>query len=317
LESDDTPTILTAPAAIRRQSLWLVYSSLPAEHRAALVASTLVDSVDPETAFADLVIARRDKQIVAATWVQAAPGRTAVVWAPQLIDGEPETTVTALFKEIDVRLEVGDFDFAQSTQMSDEGVIPDHLRIHDFQCAARLLYLICDVATAGDIQRGGTVEPVGHDQGRPLKFEPFTESEADRLMSLVERTYVETQDIPAMNDLRTMADVFDGYRHTGAFDPHNWFFVQFEGRDVGCLLLADHPEMDQFELMYMGVVPEARGQGLGKWITEQAIRHTLQAGRPRLILGVDADNSPALLIYTSAGFQSCQDRSVFLRNLRE
>ncbi len=316
MESDDTPTILTAPAAIRRQSLWLVYSSLPAEHRAALVASTLVDSVDPETAFADLVIARRDKQIVAATWVQAAPGRTAVVWAPQLIDGEPETTVTALFKEIDLRLEVGDFDFAQSTQMSDEGVIPDHLRIHDFQCAARLLYLICEVDPTGDVESVGNAVPGAREHAPPLVFEPFVESQTDRLMNLVERTYVETQDIPALNNLRTMADVIDGYRHTGSFDPRNWFFVQIGGSDVGCLLLADHPAMDQFELIYMGVVPEARGKGLGKWITEQAKRHTLQAGRPRLILGVDADNGPALLVYRSSGFQYCQERCVFLRSLR-
>ena len=189
--------------------------------------------------------------------------------------------------------------------------------MHGFQLAARLLYLVCEVATAGDIKRIGAVEPVGDDQGPRLKFEPFTESEADRLMHLVERTYVETQDIPALNNLRRMADVLDGYRHTGAFDPHNWFFVQFDGHDVGCLLLADHPEMNQFELMYMGVVSEARGQGFGKWITEKAKRHTLQAGRPRLILGVDAENSPALLTYTSAGFQSCQDRSVFLRSLRD
>jgi ribosomal protein S18 acetylase RimI-like enzyme len=316
LERDDIPTILTATQATRLQALWLVYSSLPAEHRAAQVASTIATAVDPESAFADLLIAVRDKRIVAATWVQPAPGRTAVVWTPQLIDGEPEATLTALFKEIDARLEVGDFDLAQAILTTDEGQSPDHLRCHGFQLAAKLLYLICDVA-ASDVERIGAAQPVVQEQGPPLEFEPFTESEADRLMNLVERTYVETQDIPALNNLRTMADVLDGYRHTGSFDPRNWFFVQLGESDVGCLLLADHPKMDQFELMYMGVVPESRGQGLGKWITEKAKRHTLQVGRPRLILGVDADNGPALLTYTSAGFQNCQERNVFLRSLRD
>jgi ribosomal protein S18 acetylase RimI-like enzyme len=314
LERDDTPTIQTATPAIRVQSLWLVFSSLPAEHRAAQVASTVAAAADPETSFADLVIARRDKQIVAATWIQAAPGRTAVVWPPQLIEGEPEETMTALFKEIDVRLEAGDFDLAQAILLSDEGVIPDQLRRHGFQLAASLLYLIYEVGAAGDVEPMGAVE-LGTKQRSPLEFEPYTESGIDRLMDLVERTYIETQDIPALNNLRTMADVIAGYRHTGSFDPHNWFFVQLDGSDVGCLLLADHPDMDQFELMYMGVVPEARGQGLGKWITEQAKRHTLQAGRPRLILGVDADNSPALLTYTSAGFERLDERCVFLRSL--
>jgi len=316
LERDDTPTILTATPAIRLQSLWLVYSSLPAAHRAAQVASTLAAATDPDTTFADLVIAQRDNQIVAATWVQAAPGRTAVVWPPQLIDDEPETTMGALFEEIDVRLEVGDFDFAQATQMSNEGAIPDLLRRHGFQLAAKLLYLFCEGEPAGDVERVGDDAPEAKEDGLSPEFEPYRASEADRLMKLVERTYVETRDIPALNNLRTMADVMEGYRHTGSYDPHNWFFVKSRGSDVGCLLLADHPEMDQFELMYMGVVPEARGRGLGKLITEQAKLHTLQAGRPRIILGVDADNSPALLAYTSSGFQLCQERSVFLRSLR-
>ena len=36
-----------------------------------------------------------------------------------------------------------------------------------------------------------------------------------------------------------------------------------DGRDVGVLLLADHPRARHWELMYMGLVPEARGTGLG------------------------------------------------------
>ncbi|HJN07086.1 MAG TPA: GNAT family N-acetyltransferase [Pirellulaceae bacterium] len=322
MERDDTPTVLTATVANRVQSLWLVLSSFPAEERADQVASMMATAVDPETTFADLLIARRDKQIVAATWVQAAPGRTAVVWPPQLIEGEPEATAAALFKEVDARLEAGDADLAQAIQMSEEGEIPARLRRHGFKLAARLLYLIYDLGSTGDVGSTGDteridgVEPVAEAQGSPLEFEPFGDSEADRLMTLVEKTYVDTQDIPVLNNLRTMADVLDGYRHTGCFDPHNWFFVQLEGSDIGCLLLADHPAMDQVELIYMGVVPEARGKGLGRRITERAKRHTLQAGRRRLILGVDADNSPALLTYTSAGFRRCQERWVFLRSLR-
>jgi len=298
------------------QSLWLVFSSFPAEERTAQVASTIAAAMDPEKTFADLWIARRGKQIVAATWVQAAPGRTAVVWPPQLVGGEPETTATALFKEVDARLKVGDFDLAQSVQMSEEGKIPDRLRRHGFQLAAKLLYLIYDVVSTGDVERIGLVETVAEEHASPLEFEPFSESIADRLMNLVERTYIDTQDIPVLNNLRTMADVLDGYRNTGSFDPHNWFFVQSGGSDIGCLLLADHPSLEQVELIYMGVVPEARGQGLGKRITERAKRHTRQVGRRQLILGVDAENSPALLTYTSAGFRKCQERWVFLHSLQ-
>ncbi|MAD79589.1 MAG: hypothetical protein CMJ50_01930 [Planctomycetaceae bacterium] len=73
MERDDRPTILTATVANRVQSLWLVLSSFPAEERADQVASMMATAVDPETTFADLLIARRDKQIVAATWGTSCP----------------------------------------------------------------------------------------------------------------------------------------------------------------------------------------------------------------------------------------------------
>ena len=58
-------------------------------------------------------------------------------------------------------------------------------------------------------------------------------------------------------------EVLSGYRTTGVFDPQRWLLVRQDGEDVGCLLLADHPTSSQWELVYMGLVPEVRGRGLG------------------------------------------------------
>jgi ribosomal protein S18 acetylase RimI-like enzyme len=63
----------------------------------------------------------------------------------------------------------------------------------------------------------------------------------------------------------------------------------------------------------MGVVPEARGQGLGISIVRHAQYLARAAGRERLVLAVDAANEPAIAVYAAAGFVCWDRRSVFLR----
>ena len=74
------------------------------------------------------------------------------------------------------------------------------------------------------------------------------------------------------------------------------------GVDVGCLLIADWPQNDQWELIYMGVVPEARGRGYGVAVVRQAQWLAGCAGRQRLVLAVDTANEPAMRVYAAAGF---------------
>jgi len=336
LEPDDTLRIQVATDATRVQSLWLVFAALAADERAAQVASTIASAADPVMTFANLLIARRGQRIVAAVWIQPAPGKTAVVWPPQLVAEEPESTADALFKEVEARLAASDVELAQAVQTNDQGDDADRLRRHGFPLSAKLLYLIWDadpmalpsqhsndefdpndsvVEDSAATWSTGQAEPEGTPTS--LEFEPYDGANSERLAEVVERTYVETLDIPALNNMRRMDDVLDGYRLVGEYDPHNWYFVREGKDDVGCLLLANHGDVGHFELIYMGVVPEARGRGIGKRITEFAQRHTVQAGSRRLILGVDAENCPALSSYTAAGFQYWQERWVFLRGDRK
>ena len=89
-------------------------------------------------------------------------------------------------------------------------------------------------------------------------------------MRLVERTYEGTLDCTALNGVRDIDDVINGYQATGVFRPENWLFVRSGGQDVGVLLLADHPQARHWELMYMGLVPEVRGRGWGRQIARYA-----------------------------------------------
>ncbi len=89
--------------------------------------------------------------------------------------------------------------------------------------------------------------------------------------------------------------------------------MRFEGRDVGCLLLADHPEHKQWELVYVGLVAAVRGRGLGIEAVRRAQFLAGRAGAKCLLLGVDADNQPAIAIYGQAGFAAWDRRSVLVR----
>ena len=93
-------------------------------------------------------------------------------------------------------------------------------------------------------------------------------------------SYEGTLDCPALNGVRDLPDVLASYRACGEFDPAERWFIACRGeRDVGCLLLADHPDADQWEIVYVGLVPEERGRGSGLALTRHAQWLARQAGR--------------------------------------
>ncbi len=116
--------------------------------------------------------------------------------------------------------------------------------------------------------------------------------------------------------MREIDDVLAGYRATGRFDPDHWLIARHGEQDVGCLILADHPDHGNMELVYMGLVPAARGRAWGAELVRHAQWLTSRAGRSRLVLAVDANNVPAIRIYTQSGFEAWQRRIVYARRLQ-
>jgi mycothiol synthase len=179
-----------------------------------------------------------------------------------------------------------------------------------FEHSADLLYMFFDVTR---------ISPLRPDT--ELCFEPWNVAEEVRLKGLIERTYVESLDCPSVDGVRTVDEVLAGYRATGVFDPSRWLIASGTDSgsgnkiDIGCLLLADHPTTEQFELVYMGVVPEERGRGWGGEIVRQALWRTHVAERKRMVLAVDAANKPGVLMYASAGFHTFEQKALYLRVL--
>ncbi|MCS7238998.1 MAG: GNAT family N-acetyltransferase [Thermoguttaceae bacterium] len=136
-----------------------------------------------------------------------------------------------------------------------------------------------------------------------------------RLEHVVEQTYQASLDCPEISGLRSVSDTLTGYRLSAPWKPQLWFLLRQGAQDVGCLLLADRAREETLELVYMGVVPEYRGRGLGRVLIAEAKRQLAALGRKRLVLAVDVRNWPALCAYEKAGFTSFARADVYQRLL--
>jgi len=171
-----------------------------------------------------------------------------------------------------------------------------------------LLYMCCEV--------GESLEEPPWD-GSPAKgglfFEPLSDSPTtwSRLAAVVEKTYIGSLDCPEVSGLRTAEETLTAYRLAGAWRADLWFIVRLQDQEIGCLLLGDRPTENCIELVYMGLLPEYRGHGLGSRLVDKAKSITVQLGRSRLVAAVDIRNWPAIRVYEQAGFYSVARADVF------
>jgi mycothiol synthase len=56
------------------------------------------------------------------------------------------------------------------------------------------------------------------------------------------------------------------------------------------------------EVYVVGISPQAQGRGLGKALTLTGLHHLRDRGMREVILYVEADNAPAIAVYSGLGF---------------
>ena len=288
-----------AGAAEREEAIALALAHLSAEDRPRHAAAW-ADSIAASQA--DLWVGRRGGRLTAAMLAQIQPGRTANILPPHVVHGESCEAASAILTHCAGDLGRRGVRLAQALLETDHGDDMETLMAAGFRHAADLQFL---VSVAGSFP---TETPQDD-----LQFVSYCDAEHKRLTTIIEQTYEGSLDCPQIDRVRDVGDVLAGYRAVGEFDPARWLVVRHGGNDVGCLLLADHPRSDAWELVYMGVVPAARGRGFGLALCRTAQWMTACAGRERLTAAVDAANAPAIAAYAAAGFVTWDARSVFLR----
>ncbi|MFV2068259.1 MAG: GNAT family N-acetyltransferase, partial [Pirellulales bacterium] len=254
-----------------------------------------------------LLEARRGDRQVGAVWAEVQAGAVGSLWPPVLAvsEGDQQVADTLLLAACEYLKNAGAV-MVQAVLSPDDRLQATRLTTARFVWMADLLYL---ASTEHQFPR---VAPAPS-----LQFESYRTDAHERMKDVIRRTYTETLDCPKLSGVREIDDVLSGYRATGQFKAPWWLFVRSGARDIGCLFLTDHPQSQQVELIYMGIVPEARGKGCGILITGHAQWLTRLAERPRLVLAVDASNGPALSMYDAAGFVAWAKRSVFMRSLND
>jgi ribosomal protein S18 acetylase RimI-like enzyme len=146
---------------------------------------------------------------------------------------------------------------------------------------------------------------------RRLTFVPFSRVERAVFARTLELTYEDSLDSPELCGVRSVEEELRGHESQPGHDPSRWWLALERGHPVGVLLTASRGR-DEWDLVYMGLVKAARGQGLGKELVEQALAEARGSGARRLFLTVDARNAPARAVYRSVGFESCSEQAVFL-----
>ncbi len=152
-----------------------------------------------------------------------------------------------------------------------------------------------------------------HDaESHQLKFIPHQDVSWSAWCQIVELTYQQTRDVPELNGLRSTHNTLMGYASGHPWPPKNWWVVRKEDEDIGCLLLTRIPDTG-CELTYAGIVPEARGKGLGQAIMSFIRSWMIEQHRSRISLAVDVRNTPAIALYKACGFQSVLELDAWFR----
>jgi len=287
--------VVPCPPALNLDALALVLADLTPEQRRQCAPTTPGKPVEA------LIVALEKGDLRGAAWGQRQPGNTATLWPPRMTSGGDPVIESRLARAAAAALDVAGVRMAQVTLPDRQSPAIPALESAGFDCLADLLYLSWEVTASRN------------SPATSLEFEPFRDSQRERLVAIIQKTYEATLDCVGLNGKRPMDEVLDGYRATGTYRPENWFIVRAGGRDVGVLLLADHRDANQWELLYMGLAPSVRGRNFGCSIVRHAQRLAHAPGAQQIVLAVDAENVPAIKMYSKTGFTVWDRRTVYVR----
>lgn len=246
--------------------------------------------------------ARRGDAIVGAAWGQTTSGRLGFCWPATTEAGEPERTAELLLSAVNRYLDLAGILVVQSLISLRDVLSAMRLVRAGYSHLADLDYLVSARAQF-PTQRSSSA----------LSFLSGWRGDEQRLKQLIALTYSDTLDCTRLDGTRSLDEVLAGYRETGVCRPEWWVIARYRGEDVGCVLMADHPEHDQCELMYLGVTPWHRGKGWGTQLVRHAQWLAFEGRRQQIVLGVDDANWPARDLYQRQRFEVWDRRSVYVR----
>ena len=287
--------------ADRLAALEFLFADLSASERPFRIsrAITALDEkiLDPENVFTGWVGNRVEGILVC----EVLPGRTANVWPIRVRSRFEQIEMEdALFSHALQRCRSGGAAFAQSLLPSDDPSGREAARRNGFQRITRVLGMRCELPI-----------PFAPSPIR-LRMESGSTADRDRFKQILMSTFDDSLDCPELNGLRTPEEIVEGHLAASP-DRARWQLAWTAAEPVGVLILSEGALSEQVDLSYMGVVPAARGRGIGKSMLSASLHQLAVAGAREVTLLVDERNRPAIDLYHTYGFHSVDGREVFLR----
>jgi len=266
-----------------------------------------------------LQFAARRQINVAETWVAQIAGRLTWAALPVVSPGRtlllfaaPLQTPPAIIAASEVVARVcqlygrAHVDLAQILLDPTDAIARKFYGAHGFTEMAELIYL-----------NGNFPRAANPPQLRPgIRWLSYSAGSHKLFADTILRTYVQSLDCPSLNGMRNIEDVIIGHKSTGEFHPELWHLLCVGDRPQGVLLLSIVPNTDALELVYLGLVPDARGKGLGEILMQMAFGEVTRTGRVRITLAADSKNTPALKLYYRHGLTRIASKIAIMRDLR-
>lgn len=150
-------------------------------------------------------------------------------------------------------------------------------------------------------------QPVNEVQTRLVNLEQQQQEEKDAFNKLMTECMTATLDVPELNHFQSGKSVADQYYKPGV----ERFFIKHPKRgDIGVMAIQHDGEVGL--IRYLGLIPNSRRQGWGSSALRKAITYLRQQGCDVIDLRVDSRNTPALALYTGAGFQTIDEESMMI-----
>jgi ribosomal protein S18 acetylase RimI-like enzyme len=252
---------------------------------------------------AGLFVARDERGAIrAAMLVQPLSGALGLAWPPRAEPGADRTAV----EDAVVAAACG--------WLRSRGVKVCQVFVVDHDGAAPLeRYGFRHVTQVVHMRRGIDQDRDRTDGPQSVTIRPAADAPPEVFADVLLRTYDGSLDCPELTGTRTAAEVLDGHRPSAGLPTERlWFLARHAGEAAGVVLFDAGTEPGALELAYLGLVPAARGRGLGGELVRYAVGHAAADGCHTLTLSVDARNGPAARLYHRHGFWEYDRREVWL-----
>jgi GNAT superfamily N-acetyltransferase len=296
---DQAPTVRDARPDERLAWIALALAPLESGRREAMTERfvRLPAESPPDQAGLAVLGALRGSRLVGATLVHLIPGSAAETWPPGLVDPDDGPAALALLQATIASARRHGRRFLQTFLDRDDARTAARLASAGFAPLADVVYLW------KELRPDDTSPPAG-------AWRPYASADRAAWESLVAATFQGSLDTPRLNDLRSPGEFLDGCLAATDDPSTSWFRLVEHEQDLGCLLLSTRPDQTA-ELVYLGLIPAARGRGFGAILLGEAERWCRSRRLHRIVTAVDRANVPALKRYREFGYAAWNLRSVW------